>query len=97
MASELREPAKEIISIEFLLEIEKLRQDKSQNKWTSIIEKINDFTRSDSSRLMPIDLKNAVLHTAYGEALIATSRRAEGVKEYKLGLEILSLVKVCQA
>jgi hypothetical protein len=92
MANQLKEPAREIITLDFLLEIEKLRQEKSSDKWMTIIDKINNFTRSYSSCLSPVDLKNAVLHTAYGEALSHLSRKEEAFNKFKLGLDILSLV-----
>jgi len=92
MASQLKEPARDIITLDFLLEIEKLRQEKSSDKWVSIIDKINNFTRSDSSCLSSVDLKNAVLHTAYGEALANLSKKEEAFNKFKLGLDIFSLV-----
>lgn len=92
MANQLKEPARDIITLDFLLEIEKLRQEKVSGKWASILERIDNFTRSDSSCLSPVDVKNAVIHTAYGEALVHLSRSEEGFKEFKLGLGVLSLV-----
>ncbi len=88
----MKEPAKEIISLEFLMDIERLRQDRAPGKWDTIIQKIEEFSHSDPARLTPVDPKNSILHVAYGEALLNTGKREEGIRKIRQGLEIQSLV-----
>jgi len=94
MRNDIKEPAKELISLEFLQEIDKIRQEKSDSlsKWDLIMNKIDEFSKNDATKLTPVDFKNSILHCAYGEALLALNKKDQALEKFKLGLSINSLV-----
>jgi len=90
----MKEQAKEIIPLEFLIEIDKLRQEAGDHKWDNILSKIDEFKKTDNAKLATEDIKTSILHAAYGEALFRLSKKDEALKEMKFGLEIHSLVNI---